>query len=25
LKYQEFDEYRVRVTQWELDKYLPVL
>lgn len=25
LKYQEFDEYRVRVSQWELDKYLAVL
>jgi len=25
LKYQEFDEYRVRVSQWELDRYLPVL
>jgi len=25
LKREEWDEYRVQVTQWELEKYLPVL
>jgi glutamine synthetase len=25
IKRQEWDEYRVRVTRWELDRYLPVL
>jgi glutamine synthetase len=25
LKYKEFDEYRVQVSQWELERYLPVL
>jgi glutamine synthetase len=25
LKREEWEEYRVQVTQWELEKYLPVL
>jgi glutamine synthetase len=25
LKYKEFDDYRVQVSQWELERYLPVL
>jgi glutamine synthetase len=25
LKRQEWDEYRVQLTPWELEKYLPVL
>jgi glutamine synthetase len=25
LKYKEFDEYRLQVSKWELDRYLPVL
>ena len=25
IKRQEWDEYRVQVTRWELDRYLPVL
>jgi glutamine synthetase len=25
IKRREWDEYRVQVTQWELDRYLPVL
>jgi glutamine synthetase len=25
IKRQEWDDYRVQVTQWELDRYLPVL
>ena len=25
IKRQEWEDYRVQVTQWELDRYLPVL
>jgi glutamine synthetase len=25
IKRQEWDDYRVQVSQWELDRYLPVL
>jgi glutamine synthetase len=25
IKRQEWDEYRVQVTQWELDRYLSIL
>ncbi len=25
LKRKEWDEYRIQLTQWELDRYLPVL
>ncbi|CAB4871389.1 unannotated protein [freshwater metagenome] len=25
IKRREWDDYRVQVTQWELDRYLPVL
>jgi glutamine synthetase len=25
IKRQEWDDYRVQVTAWELDRYLPVL
>jgi glutamine synthetase len=25
LKREEWEEYRVQVTQWELERYLPVL
>jgi glutamine synthetase len=25
VKHQEWEEYRTRITKWEIDKYLPVL
>ena len=25
IKRQEWEDYRVQVTQWELDRYLPIL
>jgi glutamine synthetase len=25
IKRQEWDDYRVQVSQWELDRYLPIL
>jgi len=25
VKHQEWDDYRTKVTKWEIDKYLPIL